>query len=218
MRRHVWSVAYPRRTINLAVIQITGGGPCDPDQPDMSTDPTHPAECGVSDHRRGGFDHGETSTTISRQATAQPTTPSTSFPETPFAHDPRPGPTPPPRSTHTSPGARPCRERLGVDPERLNPTGVSFQSTFTADRDHQDTSGDPEHRNVESCATGRSNRTTSGFGRICPEAYPRRASLHVFPRSTSMSCGKPSARSPTMLRWTAHVPPPTVNAGEKRYP
>ena len=43
-------------------------------------------------------------------------------------------------------------------------------------------------------------------------------SAHVFPASTSMSCGSPSTRSATMLRCTSPVPPPTVSAGENRKP
>ena len=38
------------------------------------------------------------------------------------------------------------------------------------------------------------------------------------PQSCGESCGRPSARSPMMLRWTSPVPPPTVSAGANRNP
>ena len=46
----------------------------------------------------------------------------------------------------------------------------------------------------------------------------RRLSLQVWPCSTSVSWGRPSTRSATMLRCTSPVPPPTVSAGENRKP
>ena len=51
-----------------------------------------------------------------------------------------------------------------------------------------------------------------------PTPASRRASAQPLPCSTSMSCGRPSARSPRMLRCTSPVPPPIVSAAENRNP
>ena len=58
----------PTRRINPPVFWITGGGLCDPDPPEMRSDPTRPVECGVSDHRRGGFDRPPATPTMSSPA------------------------------------------------------------------------------------------------------------------------------------------------------
>src|SRR5690606_13123109 len=48
--------------------------------------------------------------------------------------------------------------------------------------------------------------------------HRRRACAHVSPCSTSTSWGRPSTRSPMMLRCTSPVPPPMVRAGANRKP
>ena len=73
-----------------------------------------------------------------------------------------------------------------------------------------------------SCARGPrrwpSPATAPTCSRSCAAAAEPRPSGAGVDRSTSGSWGRPSTRSPMMLRWTSPVPPPMVSAGANRKP